>query len=213
MKRFLLPAAALLLTLTPSLARAESKIAVIEMARAIAETNEGGRATLTLKSLFDKRQVELDGKQTGLLKERTELEKKCKSGLGKPECERGQEEIQKKLFDLQQLLNQYQGEIQKKQAEATQPMFQKMARIVERLAKAKGFDLVVDKQAALHFKPDLDLTELAISTYNADTPNIAPLTVQEKAQLQAMPPAGMAPPPPDGKGGDKKAPPPPAKKK
>lgn len=211
MKRFLLPVAAAALILTPSLARAESKIAVIEMARAIADTNEGGRATLTLKSLFDKRQVELDGKQTGLLKERTELEKKCKAGLAKADCERGQDEIQKKLFDLQQLLLQYQGEIQKKQGEATQPMFQKMTRIVERLAKQKGFDLVVDKQAALHFKPDLDLTELAISTYNADTPNIAPLTAQEKAQLQAMPPPGMAPPPPDAKG-DKKAPPP-AKKK
>ena len=212
MKRFLVPAAAIFLALTPSLARAESKIAVIEMARAIADTNEGGRATLTLKSLFDKRQVELDGKQTGLLKERTELEKKCKAGLAKAECERGHDEIQKKLFDLQQLLMQYQGEIQKKQGEATQPMFQKMTRIVERLAKQKGFDLVVDKQAALHFKPDLDLTELAIATYNADTPNIAPLTAQEKAQLQAMPPPGMPPPPPDAKG-DKKAPPAPPKKK
>ena len=118
MKRFFLPAtAALSFILFPSVGRAESKIAVIEMTRAIAETNEGGRATLTLKSLFDKRQGELDGKQTGLLKERTELEKKCRSGVGKAECERGQEEIQKKLYDLQQLLMQYQGDIQKKQAE------------------------------------------------------------------------------------------------
>ncbi|MCC6645423.1 MAG: OmpH family outer membrane protein [Polyangiaceae bacterium] len=212
MKRYLLCAAAAALASAPLVARAESKIAVIEMARAIAETNEGGRATLTLKSLFDKRQVDLDGKQTGLLKERTELEKRCKAGLGKAECDRGQEEIQKKLFDLQQLLMQYQGEIQKKQAEATQPMFQKMSRIVERLAKQKGFEVVVDKQAALHFKPELDLTELAITTYNADTPGVAPLTAQEKAQLAAMPPPGTPPPPPDPKAA-KKAPPAAPKKK
>ncbi len=207
MKRYLLPAVAALAASAPALARAESKIAVVEMARAIAETNEGGRATLTLKSLFDKRQVELDGKQTGLLKERTELEKKCKAGLGKAECDRGQEEIQKKLFDLQQLLMQYQGEIQKKQAEATQPMFQKMTRVLERLAKQKGYDLVVDKQAALHFKSELDLTELAISTYNADTPGVPALTAAEKAQLAAMPAPGSPAPPPDPKAAKKPAPP------
>lgn len=212
MKRYLLPAVAAVAASTPLVARAESKIAVVEMARAIAETNEGGRATLTLKSLFDKRQVELDGKQTGLLKERTELDKKCKAGLAKAECERGHEDIQKKLFELQQLLMQYQGEIQKKQAEATQPMFQKMSRIVERLAKQKGFDLVVDKQAALHFKAELDLTELAISTYNTDTPGVPALTAQEKAQLAAMPPPGAPPPPPDAKGDKKTAPPAPKKK-
>lgn len=211
MKRFLVPAAAIFLALTPSLARAESKIAVIEMARAIADTNEGGRATLTLKSLFDKRQVELDGKQNGLLKEKADLEKRCRGGSARAECEKGMEELQKKLFDLQGLLGQYQQEIQKKQGEATQPIFQKMLRIVERLARSKGYDIVVDRTAAHYQKPELDLTELAITTYNGDTPNIPPLTAQEKAGL-AQPQGQLGTKPGPTPPADKPKAPPPAKK-
>jgi outer membrane protein len=198
-------AAAALLALAPALARAESKVAVIDMTRAINETNEGSRATLNLKTLFEKRQIDLDAKQQGLLKDKADLDRKCKN-LPRPDCERGQEELQKKLFDLQQLMGQYQQEIQKKQGEATQPIFQKMLRIVERLARAKGFDIVVDRNAAPYSKTDLDVTEAAIAAYNTDTPTIQPLTAAEKATLAAPPPGG-------GPGGPKKADPPPAPKK
>ena len=198
-------AAAAFLVLAPAVARAESKVAVIDMTRAINETNEGSRATLNLKTLFDKRQVDLDAKQQGLLKEKGDLDRKCKN-LPRPDCERGQEELQKKLFDLQQLMNQYQQEIQKKQGEATQPIFTKMLRIVERIARAKGFDIVVDRNAAPFTKPDLELTEAAIAAYNTDTPTIAPLTAAEKATL-------ATPAVPLGTGGGKKPDAPPAPKK
>ena len=190
----------------PTEARADTKLAVIDMTRAINDTNEGARATLTLKSLFEKRQVDLDAKQTGLLKEKTILDKQCKGSLSRPDCEKGQEELQKKLFDLQQLMTQYQQEIQKKQGEATQPIFAKMLRVVERIAKTKGYDIVIDRTAAHFQRADLDVTETAISAYNADTPTIAPLTAAEKAALTA-PPAGS----PAGKTAP--APPAPPKKK
>ena len=169
----------------PTVAHADTKLAVIDMTRAINDTNEGARATLTLKSLFEKRQVDLDAKQTGLLKEKSILDKQCKGSLSRPDCEKGQEELQKKLFDLQQLMTQYQQEIQKKQGEATQPIFAKMLRVVERIAKTKGYDIVIDRTASHFQRPDLDVTEAAISAYNADTPSIAPLSAAEKAALVA----------------------------
>ena len=174
--------------LLPSQARAETKLAVIDMTRAINETNEGARATLTLKSLFEKRQVDLDAKQTGLLKEKSTLERQCKGSVSRSDCDKGQEELQKKLFDLQQLMTQYQQEIQKKQGEATQPIFAKMLRIVERIAKTKSYDIVLDRTAAHFQRAELDVTEAAISAYNADTPNIAPLSAAEKAALAAPAP-------------------------
>jgi outer membrane protein len=185
-----------------SAAHADTKVAVLDMQRAISETNEGARATDALKKLFDKRQVELDAKQNGMLKDKAELEKRCKSAP-RADCEKGQEDLQKRLMELQGLMSQYQGEIQKKQGEATQPILGKMLQIIKRIALDKGFDVVIDRGASHWMRSDLDVTELAIKMYNAES-NVPPLPPSDKPADK--PGKGGATPPPA------KAPPPPAKK-
>jgi outer membrane protein len=155
-----------------STARAESKMAVVDMQRAISETNEGNAATENLKKLFEKRQTELDAKQTGLLKEKTDLEKKCR-GIPKEQCEKGMEELQRKLFELQNTMMEYQREIQKKQGEATDPLVVKMRSVIRRIAQAEGYDIVIDRGAAHFQRADLDITDRAIKLYNAES-NVAP---------------------------------------
>ena len=185
-------------------ARADTKVGVLDMQRAISETNEGARATDALKKLFDKRQVELDAKQNGLLKDKGDLEKRCKS-IPRADCEKGMEDLQKKLMELQGLMSQYQGEIQKKQGEATQPILGRMLQIVKRIALDKGFDVVVDRGASHWMRADLDLTELAIKMYNTES-NIPPLPPSDKpADKPGKGPAAMQAPGP-------KAPPPAGKK-
>ena len=43
---------------------------------------------------------------------------------------------------------------------------EKMAAVVKKLAEEKGLDLVVDTQAALYFKPTLNLTAEATAAYD-----------------------------------------------
>lgn len=155
-----------------STAQAESKLAVVDMQRAISETNEGNAATENLKRLFEKRQTELDAKQNGLLKEKTELEKKCR-GIPKEQCEKGMEELQRKLFELQNTMMEYQREIQKKQGEATDPLVVKMRSVIRRIAQAEGYDIVIDRGAAHFQRADLDITDRAIKMYNAES-NVPP---------------------------------------
>jgi outer membrane protein len=173
-KNLALPAvmgAALLVT---GEASAQTKVAVIDMQKAINETNEGARANDTLKKLFDKRQVELNGIQENLLKEKTQLEKRCRATPSQAQCQSGMEELQKKLMELQNLMMQYQQDIQKKQTEATQPILTKMLTIIGRLAQQNSYDLVVDR-AAVHFTvPAGDITDQAIKIYNSES-NVAPL--------------------------------------
>ena len=149
-----------------------TKVATIDLQKAINDTNEGQRATDTLKKLFEKHQVELNGKQETLYKERASLAKKCKS-LGQAQCQAGMEELEHKMLELQNLMGSYQQDIQKRQGETTQSILLKMLAIVRRLAGKDSYDLVVEKNAAPFFG-GTDLTDSAVKLYNTES-GIAPL--------------------------------------
>jgi outer membrane protein len=65
---------------------------------------------------------------------------------------------------------EYNKELQKKQNELTQPIFQKAMGIIRRLATQDGYDVVVDKQAVPYVRSDLDLTDKVITMYNQGVP-------------------------------------------
>jgi outer membrane protein len=158
-------------------ALAEMKIAVVDTQRAVMETEDGLRAQATLKKHFDKRQHELDEKQTALQKEREDIEKQ-KDVLSKQALQARIDKWQKDMSELQTVFVEYNKELQKKQGEMTQPIFQKTMGIIRRLATQSGYDLVVDKQAVPYNRSDLDLTDRVITEYN---------------QVSGAAPAGPAP--------------------
>jgi outer membrane protein len=151
-------------TLT-SVVHAEMKIAVVDTQRAVMETEDGLRAQATLKKHFDKRQRELDDKQVGLQKEREDIEKQ-KDVLSKQALQARVDKWQKEMAELQTVFVDYNKELQKKQGEMTQPIFQKAMGIIRRIATQNGYDLVVDKQAVPYHRSDLDLTDKVITEYN-----------------------------------------------
>ena len=164
--RFFGTAAVLALTgsLT-SVVHAEMKIAVVDTQRAVMETEDGLRAAASLKKHFDKRQRELDDKQVALQKEREDIEKQ-KDVLPKQALQTRIDKWQREMAELQSVFVDYNKEIQKKQGEVTQPIFQKAMGIIRRIATQGGYDLVVDKQAVPYFRSDLDLTDRVITEYN-----------------------------------------------
>jgi outer membrane protein len=68
---------------------------------------------------------------------------------------------------LQTVFVDYEKELQKKQTELTNPIIQRIVAIVSHIAKEKGYDIVIDKQAAPYARPDLDLTDRVIQEYNS----------------------------------------------
>ena len=177
-----------------STALADMKIAVVDTQRAVMETEDGLRAQATLKKHFDKRQRELDDKQTALQKEREDIEKQ-KDVLSKQALQARIDKWQHDMSELQTVFVEYNKELQKKQGEMTQPIFQKTMGIIRRLATQNGYDLVVDKQAVPYNRSDLDVTDRVITEYN-----------QAAGGAPAAAPGAPPPPAP-------KAPPAPAPKK
>jgi outer membrane protein len=159
-------AGALALTASPSRAQGAMKVAVVDVQRVVMQTEDGLRAQAMLKKLFDSRQQELNRKQTDLQKQKEEIEKQQKV-LSKEAYQKRAEEWQKQMMELQQIFVEYNKELEKKQKELTDPVFEKVMAIIKRLAARDGYDLIVDKQTVAYIRSDLDLTDQCIQLYNS----------------------------------------------
>ena len=149
-------------------AAAEQKVAVIDVQRAVASTEDGLRAQATLKKLFDTKQQELNKKQTDLQRQREEIDKQAKV-LPKDALEKRINEWQKQMMELQAIFVEYNKELEKKQKELTDPVFEKVMQIIKRLATTENIDLVVDKATVAYVRGDLDLTDKTIQMYNSSS--------------------------------------------
>jgi outer membrane protein len=141
------------------------KFAVVDVQRAVMETEDGLRAQATLKKFFDKRQQELDAKQNELQKQREDIEKQAKV-LSQQALQKRMEDWQKQMVELQTVFVEYNKELQKKQGELTQPIYGKIMGLLRRLATQDGYDAILEKQAVPYLRNDLDLTDRIIQMYN-----------------------------------------------
>ena len=147
-------------------AGAQQKVAVVDVQRAVASTEDGLRAQAMLKKMFDSKQQELNKKQTDLQRQREDIDKQAKV-LPKDALEKRIGEWQKQMMDLQQIFVEYNKELEKKQKELTDPVFEKIMQIIKRLATTDNIDLVVDKATVAYVRGDLDLTDRCIQMYNS----------------------------------------------
>lgn len=144
------------------------RIAVIDLRRAVIETEEGLRVQATLKKLFDSRQVELSSKERQLQGELEELEKEARAGKSNAaDIARKRDGLQRQYAGLQQTLVEYQREMQRKEGEMTQPMVARVLGLIKRVATTDGFDAVLEKSAVPYIRADLDLTDRVIQMFNA----------------------------------------------
>ena len=146
-------------------ARAEMRIGVVNVQYAVTQTEDGIRATNTFKKLFDKRQQDLDARQADLAKMREDIERQTRI-LSRESLTRRMEDWQKRMVDLQTTYVDHNRELQKKQAELTNPIMKKMLGVIGRIAKKNGYDVIVDAQAVPYVRADLDLTDQVVQMYN-----------------------------------------------
>jgi outer membrane protein len=178
----------------PPAPAATFKIAVVDVQRAVMETEDGLRAQATLKKYFDRRQGDLAAKQEELGRKKDDIERQSKV-LSKDALTRAMEDWQRQMNDLQATYVEYNKELQKKQSEITAPIYTRVVGLLRKVAKKDGYDLVLERQAVPYARTDLDVTDTIIVMYNAgeeaapEPPPTAPHTAP------AAPPASAAPAP------------------
>lgn len=159
--------------LSTGMASAQQKVAVVDVQRAVASTEDGLRAQATLKKLFDSRQQELNKKQTEMQRQREDIDKQAKV-LSKEALQKRVDDWQKQMLELQAVFVEYNKELEKKQKELTDPVFEKVMGIIKRIATSENIDLVVDKATVAYVRGDLDLTDRCVQMYNSGSAGSAP---------------------------------------
>src|SRR5690242_17469116 len=102
-------------------AHAEGTIAVVDVQAAMMQTEEGQGAQATLKKLADRRQQEIDGKQNMLTRMRDDIEKQSRI-LSREALARRMDVWQREMLLLQRSFVDFNKELEKKQAELTNPI-------------------------------------------------------------------------------------------
>ncbi len=146
---------------------AQVKIGVVDLQRAINETEDGRQAKRRLKKVFDERQKSLDSKQQSLKAQKDSLERQ-QDVLSEDALRKKVEKYQQDLMDLQNEYMQYQQELSTKEAELTQKILEKMQVILRRIGQTDGYTLIIEaNEGGVVWVPsNLDLTDILIQKYN-----------------------------------------------
>jgi outer membrane protein len=164
-------ALALLLTAgSASAAHAEPpfKVAVVDMQRAMNETEDGRKAKASLKKVFEERQKTLDKQQNDLKTLKESLEKQ-RDVLSRDVLAKKLEEYQKAFGELQTTYMEFQRELASKEGELTKDIIERMQRIMRRVGQTEGYSLVLERSESgvVYVPSNYDLTDLLIQRYNA----------------------------------------------
>jgi len=143
------------------------RIAYIDVQRVLARSAAGVAAREALERDKGTMQREMDGKRVELEKLREELEKK--GALLTPEARRDkQDQFERKRRDAARLADDFQKELERKEALLLQKVLQDVSGIIERIGKEKGYYLVVEKRGAgvIYAAPEADLTDEIIRAFD-----------------------------------------------
>jgi outer membrane protein len=175
---------AVLVSFSGKTVAAQMKVAVVDVQRAVMQTEDGLRAQATLKKIFDSRQQEINKKQVELQKQKEEIDKQSRV-LSQQALQKKVDDWQKQMVELQGTFVEYNKELEKKQKELTDPIFEKVIGAIKRVAGTDGYDLIVDRATVAFSRGDLDLTDRVIQLANSLNGSSAPPAAAASPRAQA----------------------------
>lgn len=187
------------LTLTSLLygaaAQAQQKVAVVDMQRAVADTNEGKRILGELQGKADKKKKELEAKRDEIQKMGEEL-KKQESVLRPEVFQKKRQEFEQKAMQFQESVMRTEQDFQQEQVRATQPIQERVYRAITFIATRERFNMVLSSAAVIWpQQSEMDITNEVIRKANEGGP-AAPATPAGNKPAGATPAAAQAPKPP-----------------
>jgi len=147
------------------------RIAFIDVQRVLARSAAGVAAREALERDKAVMQKEMDGKRIELEKLREELEKK--GALLTPDARREKQELfERKRRDAARMADDFQKELERKEAQLLQKVLQEVSGIIEKIGKDRGYYLIVEKRGAgvIYASTEADLTDEVIRAYDREAP-------------------------------------------
>lgn len=159
-------------------AQAQTKVAVISLQKALFETAEIKKADAAMQATLLPRQQQAEKLNQDLQKISAQLQNDA--SLTQQATFELQAEGKRKQTELTRIQEDLQNDAQSTRQAVLTKATDRMQAVVKKLAEEKGFDLVVDTQVALYFKPVMDLTAEATLAYDKTYPAAAPAAPPKK---------------------------------
>jgi outer membrane protein len=151
------------------IAPAQTKVAIINLQKAVLESAEIQAASAAMTARFQPRANQIDQLQREIQAIADNLQKNA--GKLTPQAEADlNTQGQRKQRDLQRLNDDLQADVDRERNDILGKSTQKMSDVVKKIAEEKGYDMVVDVSNTVYFKPALEITTDAITAYNKAYP-------------------------------------------
>lgn len=166
MRKIIIALIAILMLAAPALA--ETKVAYVDLQKALNLSKAGAQAKSDISTLVKKYENEFKTKQEGLLTKKDELEKQATllSDSAKADKER---EYQKEVRDLQRFQKDVKDELQLKDGEYTKRILNELFEILQQIGKDGSYTMILEKNegAVIYAAESVDLTDELIKKYDA----------------------------------------------
>lgn len=147
-------------------ARAEVRLAYVDIQRALNECNAGKRAKLQIREKVDEITGRLKRQQAEVQSLQDELQKK--GALMRPDQRQNlSDEYATKMRDFQQNYKNAQDELRQKDQEVTAMIVRDLATVVRNISEKDGYTMVMEKGEILWGTPSIDITDEVIRSYDA----------------------------------------------
>ncbi len=155
----------LLALLAAAPARAEVKLAYVDVQRALNECEAGKTAKADFRVKVQGVEQRLQNQQSEIAKLKDELEKK--GMLMKPEQRQNlQDEYLSKAKNFERSFKDSKEDLERKDQEMTGMIIHDLAQVIRDVGEKSGFTMVMEKQSILWGMPGIDITDQVIRTYN-----------------------------------------------
>lgn len=150
-------------------AQAQSKVAIINLQKALLDTAEMKKAQAEMEARYKPRQDSIDKLQ----RELAELQRNLQSNAGKLQPAAEQEMVnrgQRAQIELKRQTEDLQADVERDRNDILQRGGQRIQEVIKKVAEAQGVDVVVDSGNTLYFKPTLDVTPAVTTEYDKTYP-------------------------------------------
>ncbi len=145
---------------------AQVQLGVVNMQKALFSTAAGKKVKTELDGELEKRNKDLQKKEGDLKKMKEDLDKK-KSVLSEDALSKKSAEFDEEMFKYRDTFQKNQMELQKKQNELLAPILEKMKKAIEKVAKDKKLNLVLENnQMVLFVEKTLEITDDVVKEFD-----------------------------------------------
>jgi outer membrane protein len=147
-------------------ARADMKLAYVDIQRALNDCRNGKSAKAEFRGRLERVQSQLQGEQSEVQRLKDELEKK--GSLMQPDQRQSlEQQYTRKLRDFQDDYKSTRETLQEKDNEITGAIVRDLATIVRQIGQKNGYTMVMEKGNLLWAVPSVDITDDVIRDYDA----------------------------------------------